>query len=73
VRFVSPGSPAEKAGIKAGDIITKIGDANVANVSELFSAIRDHKIGSSSPIELVRTTQHLTVNVTFESDSTTGK
>jgi S1-C subfamily serine protease len=74
VRFVSPGSPAEKAGIKAGDIITKIGDANVANVSELFSAIRDQKIGSSAPIELVRTTQHLTVNATFASDSaTTGK
>jgi putative serine protease PepD len=69
VRFVSPGSPADKAGIKAGDIITKIGDVEVTDVSGLFSVIRDHKIGSSAPIELVRTTQHLTVNATFASDS----
>jgi putative serine protease PepD len=73
VRFVSPGSPAEKAGIRSGDIITKIGNAQITSVSDLFTGIRAHKIGEVAPVQLLRNSQQLTVNVTFGSDSTSGK
>ena len=40
VRAVTKGSAAEKAGIKAGDVITKIGDTKVATPSDISSQIR---------------------------------
>jgi putative serine protease PepD len=72
VRFVSPNSPAQKAGIKAGDIITKVGDADVASVGDLFTAIRNHKIGESVPVHVVRNSQQLDLTVVFGSDSATA-
>ncbi|HLY63177.1 MAG TPA: PDZ domain-containing protein [Terriglobia bacterium] len=36
---VTPGSPAEKAGLKAGDCITKVGDEKVESVSDLHRAL----------------------------------
>jgi S1-C subfamily serine protease len=69
VRFVAPGSPAEAGGIKAGDIITKIGTTNVTAVSDVFSAIRDHKINEKVPVVVVRNGRTLTLSVTLGSDS----
>lgn len=40
---VSKGSAAEKAGLKAGDIITKVGKKNVADPDELSDAVIAHK------------------------------
>jgi putative serine protease PepD len=69
VRFVSPGSPAQTAGIKAGDNITKVGDSEVTNVAELFTAIRSHKIGETAPVHVVRNAEQLDLTVKFGSDS----
>ena len=69
VRVVSPGSPADKAGIKAGDIITKIGDTQITSVSDIFAATRQHKIGEAVPVEVVRNNQTLSLTVTLGSDS----
>lgn len=40
---VSKGSAAEKAGLKEGDIITKVDNAKIANPSDLTEAITSHK------------------------------
>ena len=72
VRLVSPGSPAEKAGIKAGDIIVKIGDTAVTSVEDVFAANRSYKIGQTIPVEVVRGSQTLKLNVTLGSDASTG-
>jgi putative serine protease PepD len=70
VRFVSPGGPADKAGLKSGDIITKIGDSVITGVEDVFAGVRQFKIGDVVPVQLVRGTQTLTLNITLGSDST---
>ncbi|NTW29279.1 MAG: PDZ domain-containing protein [Coriobacteriia bacterium] len=69
VQSVAAGSPAEAAGIKVNDVITKIGDMQITGVADVFSAIRDHKIGDTVAIVLVRGGQTLTVNATLASDA----
>lgn len=40
---VSSGSAADKAGLKEGDIITKVGDKKITDPDELMDAITNHK------------------------------
>ena len=54
VSKVSDRSPAEKAGICAGDIITKIGDYEITSWEELQGAIEQYKGGDSVVIVLQR-------------------
>ena len=37
---VSPGSPAEAAGLKTGDVITAVGDKRIRSVDELASVLK---------------------------------
>ena len=47
VREVTEGSPAEKAGIHKGDIITKVDGITVASASELLERMKYYKIGET--------------------------
>jgi putative serine protease PepD len=69
VRFVSPGAPAEAAGIKRGDVVVKIGDTRITGVADVFAAIREQKAGDTVAFELVRSGQPITVSVTLGSDA----
>jgi len=69
VQFAAPGGPADKAGIKRGDVIVKIGDSPVGSVADVFAAIRLHKVGETVPFQVVRTGETLTINVVLGSDS----
>jgi putative serine protease PepD len=69
VRFVSPGAPADVAGIKRGDVVVKIGETRITGVADVFAAIREHKAGDVVVFELVRSGQPTTVNVTLGSDA----
>ncbi|HEY5540619.1 MAG TPA: trypsin-like peptidase domain-containing protein [Coriobacteriia bacterium] len=71
VRFVSPSSPADKAGVKAGDIITKLGDTTVTSVADVFAGIRAAKIGQTVSLQVVRNNQTLNLHVTMGSDAAT--
>jgi serine protease Do len=64
VRSVAPGSAAEKAGIKAGDVITKIGGRTVRGPNELSNAIRSSS-SATLPLTVVRNQKEMTVNVTL--------
>ena len=70
VRFIDPGSPAESAGLKRGDVIVKIGDRTIASTEDVFAAVRQHKVGESVPFEVVRGEQTKTMSVTLGSDQT---
>ncbi|MEX5392937.1 PDZ domain-containing protein, partial [Enterobacter cloacae] len=42
---VNPGSPAEKAGLKPGEIVTRVDDRRVESGVGLIAAIRSHAVG----------------------------
>ena len=57
-------SPADEAGIKAGDIILKIGDDRVADTDELIDAISDMKTDVATPIVVIRKGREVTLTAT---------
>ena len=62
---VREGSPAEKAGLKAGDIIIKFGDRVIKNVYDYTYALQDHKPGDMVQVIVKRGDQTLKLNVTL--------
>ncbi|MDQ0377264.1 S1C family serine protease [Amycolatopsis thermophila] len=65
---VADGGPAARAGIAEGDVITRLGDRLVRNAAELTVAVRQHDIGETVPVQLVRQGRTLVVDVTLGSD-----
>ena len=63
---VTPGGAAELAGIKAGDIITRVNSKTVTTASELTAAVRQEPAGSTVKIELIREDVRLTINVVLQ-------
>jgi serine protease Do len=54
VTEITDESAAKKAGIKEGDIITKIGDTKIEDPDELSEAVRKHKPGEKVAVTLLR-------------------
>jgi serine protease Do len=69
VRSVSKDTAAEKAGIKAGDVITKVAESSVTTPNELVSAVHAAMAKKSFPIELVRDRHETNVTVIIEDRS----
>lgn len=51
---VVSGGPANKAGLKAGDIITKIGDDKITQSTTLISLVTKHNVGDNVKITYLR-------------------
>ncbi|MFI6735921.1 S1C family serine protease [Nonomuraea sp. NPDC050451] len=66
VRQVSAGSPAEKAGLKQGDLITKIGNTAVSGGDTVVGQVRGFKVGQQVPVTYQRDGKTDTVTVTME-------
>ena len=66
VAEVTPGGPAEKAGIKAQDVILKFDGKDVRDSRALPRAIADSEIGKTASVEVWRDRQSVTLNVTLE-------
>jgi len=45
ITAITTDSPADKAGLKPGDVITEVGDESIASSDDLVSAIDSHKVG----------------------------
>ena len=76
VNSVEEGSCAETAGIRRGDIITKLGDTEITSVAELTAAKNRFKPGDTTTVEVYRAGETLTLTITFDkspdpSESTT--
>jgi hypothetical protein len=68
VRFsdVRPGSPAAKAGLKAGDIMVQFGDKPIHNLYDFTDALRRSKVGQVVEVKVLRDGKPMTVSVTLE-------
>jgi len=66
VRSVIKDTAAERAGIKAGDVITKVDGTKVTTPNELVGAIRSASSKKSFPVELSRDRRETSVTVTIE-------
>ncbi|HET6263249.1 MAG TPA: trypsin-like peptidase domain-containing protein [Usitatibacter sp.] len=64
VGAIERGSPAEKSGIKLGDVIYSINGRTVPDVSSALNAIAEIPPGKSVPVKVVRRSQDLTLEVT---------
>jgi hypothetical protein len=62
---VRSGSPAERAGLRAGDIITRIGTHDVPDLQAMTDALREHKAGDVVEIRIRRGTDSLAVTATL--------
>jgi serine protease Do len=64
VRSVVKDSVADKAGIKAGDVLTKLGDRTLASPRDLTSYLRiPHGTDKAVPLELMRDHRSMTINI----------
>jgi len=69
VRFsgVSKGSPAEKAGMQAGDVLIRIGEYEIDNLQAMSDALGNYKPGDEADAVVLREGQELRFRVTFAS------
>jgi serine protease Do len=65
VKEVVAGSPAEKAGLKAGDVILKFDGKEVASATALAPLVRQKKVDDRVAIEVRRGEETLTLTVTI--------
>jgi S1-C subfamily serine protease len=65
VRGVEAGSPADRAGVQRGDLITAAGGREVADADDLFAALGAAGDDDTLVLHLVRGTDELDVSVSF--------
>jgi C-terminal processing protease CtpA/Prc len=65
VRSVAEGSGAAKAGIKAGDVIVRIGNGEVGNPGQISKLLREADVGKPVPVTVVRNKREMTLNATL--------
>jgi membrane-associated protease RseP (regulator of RpoE activity) len=66
VKEVAKDSPAEKAGIKAGDVITKVDADKINEPQDLFEKIGKHEPGDKVTITYLRDKKENTATVTLD-------
>jgi serine protease Do len=66
VREVRPGTPAEKAGLKAGDVITKLDAERVRTVSELRQKMREKREKKTVSVSVMRKGAEMSLNLEVE-------
>lgn len=57
--------PAEKAGLKAGDIILKIDDKNIDQTNSLSALVNKHKVGDKITLTILRDGKEQKIDVTL--------
>jgi len=62
---VVPEGPAAKGGLKAGDVVTRVGDQTVADAGDILDALANRKPGTDVAVEYVRSAQTQVATVTL--------
>jgi outer membrane biosynthesis protein TonB len=63
---VAQGGPAEKGGLKGGDIIIKFGDSKIGGIEDIESALRKHKAGDKVPVVVKRAGAEVKLEVVLD-------
>ena len=63
---VRSGSPADKAGLKKGDVMISFGGAAIANLQDFTFQLRSRKVGDVVKVIVLREGKELSVDVTLE-------
>ncbi len=68
VREVTKGSAGDDAGLKKGDVITKVNNTPIGSSNALVAAVRSYQPGRSIELTYLRGGEEKTTKVTLESD-----
>lgn len=68
ISAVTEGGPAEKAGLKSGDIIVSFDGNKVSGYEDLVSAIKSHKAGDTVTVGIYRNGKESSLSVTLGSN-----
>ena len=68
VYSVESGSCAETAGLRAGDIITKLGESEVKSYTDLTHAVKQYSAGDTAELVIYRAGETLTLSITFDEE-----
>jgi hypothetical protein len=63
---VRPGSPAAKAGFKAGDVLVQFGDKPIRNLYDFTDALRRSKVGDVVEVQVLRDGKPVRASVKLE-------
>jgi aminopeptidase YwaD len=63
---IRPGSPAAKAGFKAGDVLVQFGDKPIHNLYDFTDALRRGKVGDVVEVKVLRDGKPITAPVKLE-------
>jgi len=66
---VRAGSPADKAGVKGGDVLVEIAGTRIENLYDMTYALQDHKPGETVDVVVLRDGQRVTLQATLGSRS----
>jgi putative serine protease PepD len=72
IKVVTPGGPADKAGLKAGDVVLSVDGRPVSDSTELIVAIRSHAPGETITLGIKDGSGTRDVAVTLGSDTSGG-
>jgi len=61
VEKVEPGSPADAAGVKRGDVVTAVGPEEIRTSGDLISALRDYQPGDEVKLTVLRNDEKVTL------------
>ncbi|HEV2895620.1 MAG TPA: trypsin-like peptidase domain-containing protein, partial [Actinomycetota bacterium] len=65
VQEVASGSPADRAGLRAGDLVVAIDGQAIQEFSELAARIRAHKPGDKATLKVIRDGNETTISATL--------
>ncbi len=72
VNQVTKGSPAEKSGLKVGDVIVRADGKKMTSTSDLSAAVQDKKKGDKVKLDLVRDKKPLSLEVEVAEEESPG-
>jgi serine protease Do len=72
VKSVNAGSAAEKAGIKAGDVILKVDDAHISSTRDITMALRGARSKKTVTVIVMRNHKEMPITVTIDNPTSGG-